>query len=172
MSPSQTLTVQTLAAPTRDVLEAMVRLFQQGQRAHHAAFPDHFGPANDTAPIAQYCKGFFKPRNPLRGQSGFALGWFVDGALSGYLLYRLSRSHNIFYGKARWTCFIEDIVVDEGARGLGGGSAMMEALSQRIAPLENCAVSGTVWAMNSASEALFRKHGFEPLSQGFYKVKP
>jgi len=47
---------------------------------------------------------------------------------------------------------------------------MMSALLAQVEPLENCAISGTVWKANSASEALFKKHGFEPLSQAFYKV--
>lgn len=157
-------------ARTPALLEAMTDLFQQGQKPHHDAFPAHFGPAEDRAVIMQYLQGFLKPRNPFRKRSGFALGWFVDGALAGYLLYYLNQSSNVFYGKPRWTCFIEDIVVSESARGQGGGSALMGALLAQVEPLENCAVSGTVWKANSASEALFAKHGFEPLSQAFYKV--
>ncbi len=152
------------------LLEAMISLFRQGQKPHHEDFPAHFGPAKDRSAIIQYIQGFLKPRNPLRKRYGLAKGWFVDGQLSGYLLYRLSQTDNVFYGKTRWTCYIEDIVVDENARRLGGASALMGALLAEIEPLEDCAVSGTVWNANSASEVLFRKHGFESLSQAFYKV--
>lgn len=164
--------ILTLDARTPALLEAMIDLFQQGQEPHHDAFPEHFGPAEDGAAIAQYLQGFLKPRNPFRTRSGFALGWFVDQALAGYLLYYLNLSNNVFYGKPRWTCFIEDIVVSERARGQGGGSALMGALLGQVEPLQNCAISGTVWKANSASEALFKKHGFEPLSKAFYKVSP
>lgn len=162
--------VSTLDARTSNLLEAMTDLFQQGQTPHHDAFPAHFGPADDRAAIVGYLQGFLKPRNPLRRRSGFAMGWYVDEALSGYLLYYLNRSNTVFYGRPRWTCFVEDIVVSESARGQGGASAMMSALLAQVEPLENCAISGTVWKANSASEALFKKHGFEPLSQAFYKV--
>ncbi|MEP2735978.1 MAG: GNAT family N-acetyltransferase [Erythrobacter sp.] len=154
------------------LLGSMTDLFEQGQKPHHDAFPDHFGPAKDRAAIGHYLQGFLKPRNPLRQRNGFAKGWYAGGELAGYLLYRLSKSANIFYGEPRWTCFVEDIVVSENARGAGGASALMGALMEEITPLENCAVSGTVWNMNAASEALFRKHGFEPLSKAFYKVSP
>jgi len=162
--------IEALVKRSPELLDAMVGLFQQGQQPHHEAFPDHFGPAQDRAPIINYLQGFLKPRNPLRSRTGFAYGWNVDGALAGYLLYRLNHSNDAFYGRERWTCHIEDIVVDETARGLGGASALMGALMKEVEPLENCAVSGTVWRMNTASEALFRKNGFEPLSQAFHKV--
>ncbi len=164
--------VQALDHRNSAWLDAMTALFQQGQSEHHSSYPAHFGPANDPKEIANYLQSFFKPRNPLRKRYGYAKGWFVDGALKGHLLYRLNRSRDIFYGKPRWNCFIEDIVVDENARGLGGASALMRALLDEIEKLDDCAVSGNVWRMNSASEALFRKHGFQPLSQTFYRVGP
>lgn len=152
------------------LLEAMTDLFQQGQKPHHRAFPEHFGPAQDRAAISEYLQGFLKPRNPFRKRSGFALGWFVDEALAGYLLYYLNQSNNVYYGKPRWTCFVEDIVVSESARGQGGASSLMGALLAKVEPLNDCAISGTVWNANSASEALFARHGFQPLSRAFYKV--
>ncbi len=169
-SSQRTNHVTRLNERTPSLLEAMTDLFEQGQKPHHDAFPDHFGPANDRAAITRYLQGFLKPRNPLRKRNGYAMGWFVDGTLAGYLLYRLHQTSNVFYGKTRWTCFVEDIVVDERTRGLGGASALMGALLQEAERLDNCAVSGAVWNMNPASEALFLKHGFEPLSQTFYKV--
>lgn len=170
-TPAKPIThVQDLDQRSAPLLKAMAGLFGQGQNPHHEAFPEHFGPAEEGPAIIHYLQGFLKPRNPLRHRHGFAKGLFVDGALAGYLLYRLNQSNHVFYGKMRWTCFVEDIVVDENARGLGGASALMGALMAEVEPLTNCAVSGTVWNHNSASEALFRKHGFEPLSQAFYKV--
>jgi len=162
--------VRLLSQPNRQLLEDMVQLFGQGQAPHHAAFPQHFGPANDAQAITSYLKGFFKPRNPFRTRRGFAKGWFVDNQLSGYLLYHLHETSNIFYGKMRWTCFVEDIVIGAEARSLGGASQLIEALLAELESLADCAVSATVWSGNEASEALFRKHGFEALSQSFYRV--
>lgn len=153
------------------LINAMISLFEEGQVPHHAAYPAHFGPAIDRAEIAQYVRTFLKPRNPLGKRYGYALGWYVEGVLKGYLLYRLTNSRDIFFGKARWSGFIEDVVVAENARGMGGASALMKALLAEVRPLGDCVISGHVWRMNDASEALFRKHGFEPLSQTFYKVE-
>ncbi|MGB7373066.1 N-acetyltransferase family protein [Pontixanthobacter sp.] len=169
---SRTFTVADLDAPTQPLLAVMVDLFQQGQTSHHAAFPAHFGPASDSAPIARYCRGFLKPRNPFRKRSGFAKGLFIDGVLAGHVLYRLNKGYNVFYGSPRWSCFIEDITITETARGTGGASALMEALLADMEALGQCVISGTVWNMNAASAALFTKHGFEPLSRAFHKVLP
>jgi ribosomal protein S18 acetylase RimI-like enzyme len=173
---NQTSAIIALDQPASDLVDAMVQLFVQGQEPHHVKFPEHFGPADDHAAITEYFRGFFGPRNPLRKllktRTGFAIGWFVEGVLSGYLLYRLQRTNNVFYGAERWTCFIEDIVVDEKTRGLGGATMLMDAVLTEAGSHKNCAISGTVWNANSASEALFRKHGFAPLSCAFYKVIP
>jgi GNAT superfamily N-acetyltransferase len=172
--PAQTpkLEIKDLHRREDALLSKMAGLFEQGQKPHHDSFPEHFGPADDRAAIIQFLQGFLKPANPLRRRYGLAKGWYVDGQLSGYLLYRLSRSNNVFYGKPRWTCFVEDIVIDQSARGLGGASSLLNAVLEEASQYKNCAVSGTVWRGNAASEALFRKAGFEPLSQSFYKVIP
>jgi ribosomal protein S18 acetylase RimI-like enzyme len=161
--------IEALHSRSAALLDAMVHLFKQGQNPHHKAFPAHFGPAVDHMAIRRYLLDFLKPRNPLRNRAGFAKGWYVDGALAGYLLYRLGQTKNVFYGKTRWNCYIEDIVVDQRARGSCGGSELMQALWAEIEHLDDCVVSGTVWGNNAASQALFRKHGFEPLSQVFCK---
>lgn len=162
--------VHPLGRRSTSMVEAMSVLFEQGQEPHHQAFPEHFGPAKNHAAITAYLQGFLKPRNPFRSRTGFAMGLFVEDKLVGYLLYRLNEASDVFYGRPRWHCYVEDIVVDQAARGLGGASALMSALLAEISSLGECAVSGTVWNGNSASQALFQKHGFKPLSQSFFKV--
>ncbi len=164
------LEVHALDQKSAPLLDAMIDLFGQGQEPHHQSFPEHFGPADNREAISSYLQGFLKPRNPFRKRTGFAMGLYIDANLAGYLLYRLNETNDVFYGKPRWYCHIEDIVVDESARGSGGASALMSNLSAKLAPLGECAVSGSVWNGNSASEALFKKQGFEPLSQSFFKV--
>jgi len=151
-------------------LPAMADLFRQGQQPHHAAFPDLFGPGDNGDAIARFLKGFLPPRNPFRKRRSFAKGWFVNGALCGYLLYRLYQNADVFFGKTRWVCFIEDIVIDHQARSLGGASALMDDLMDELASYKGCTVSATVWRGNDASHALFSKHGFDALSQSFYRI--
>ncbi len=166
----QAAEVRSLDRKSAPLLEAMIDLFGQGQEPHHRSFPEHFGPADNFVAISVYLQGFLKPRNPFRQRTGFAKGLFLQESLVGYLLYRLSETNDVFYGKPRWHCHIEDIVVDKRARGLGGASALISTLLAELAPWGECAVSGTVWDGNSASQALFQNQGFEPLSQSFFKV--
>ncbi|MEM1053040.1 MAG: GNAT family N-acetyltransferase [Pseudomonadota bacterium] len=162
--------VRPLDRQSTTLIAAMIALFEQGQEAHHLSFPKYFGPADNRAEIAAYVQGFLKPRNPFRTRTGFAKGLFLGDSLAGYLLYRLRETNDVFYGRARWNCHVDDIVIDEDARGSGGASALMTALLAELQPLGECAVSGTIWNGNSASQALFEKHGFQSLSQSFHKV--
>lgn len=170
--PRTAAQVRPLGHRSAGLLEAMTGLFEQGQKPHHRSFPEHFGPGKNHEAIATYFKGFLKPRNPFRSRTGFAIGLFIEDNLVGYLLYKLNQTNDVFYGRRRWHCYVEDIVVDQSARGLGGASALMSALLAETSSLGNCSMSGTVWDGNAASQALFQKHGFEPLSQSFYKVLP
>ncbi len=160
----------TIRQPQSAHLAEMAKLFKQGQQPHHAAFPDLFGPADNSEAINTFLRGFLPSRNPFRKRSSFAKGWFVDGALRGYLLYRLYQRADVFFGDARWVCFIEDIVIDREARSMGGASGLMGDLMDELASYKGCAVSGTVWRGNDASGALFQKHGFDALSQSFYRM--
>lgn len=159
-----------LSRSSPELLEAMVKLFRQGQEPHHALYPEHFGPAKDDQAIANYLKGFFKPKNPFRARVGYAKGWYINDDLCGYLLYYLNETTNIYYGKSRWNCYVEDIVVSDKARSMGGASQLLEALLADLEPLSDCAVTAAVWNGNAASEALFRKFNFDALSQSFHRI--
>lgn len=177
MGKTQKMSAKPSASPVLSVEEAklgdldqMIEIFKTGQQPHHEKFPDIFGPGDDKTAIAQYLRGFFKPRNPFRKRSGYALCWYVDGKPSGYLLYQLYETSNIFHGKPHWVCFVEDVAISPDARKLGGASALMERLMQLSSGLGHCIVSGHIWRDNDASEALFRKSGFDDLSKCFYRI--
>ena len=67
-------------------------------------------------------------------------------------------------------CFVEDIVVDPLRRVRGGGTILMDYLIEELRTLGPCLVSAQVWRGNDASEALFRKYGFDDKSRHFYRV--
>lgn len=162
--------IRSFERSNSDVLGTMVQLFKQGQAPHHAMYPEHFGPANDIQAITNYLRGFFKPRNPFRDRVGYAKGWFVNDILCGYLLYYLNETSNVFYGKSRWNCYVEDIVVSDKTRSMGGASKLLDALLADLDHLSDCTIAASVWNGNAASEALFKKHKFDTLSQSFYRV--
>ena len=160
-----------IAESNHQHLDAMMNLFKSGQTPHHEKFPDVFGSADNHEQIKQYLSSFFKPKNPFRTRMNFAMGWFIDNELQGYLLYHLYESSNVFFGKTRWNCFVEDIVVSADHRSLGGASMLLAHLVEETKTREGCVVSATVWNGNEASEALFQKYGFSDLSKTFYRIE-
>ena len=151
-------------------LEPMADIFKSGQWHHNKAFPNIFCEPNDHDEIVRYLRGFLKPKNPFQTRRNFSLVWTVDDEARGYVLYQLYRSSNVFFGRARWTCFVDDIAIDSAFRGRGGASMLMETLIKKVETLPNCVVSGQVWKKNDASEALFRKFGFSDEAKTFYRT--
>ena len=148
----------------------MLAIFKSGQTPHHEKFPDIFCEANDDIGISRYLQSFMKPRNPFRTRRKFALGWFVENQLRGYLLYHLANTSDVFFGNERWVCYVEDIAVDSQSRSAGGASQLMEGLLAHVGPLKNCLVSAQVWRGNTASRALFEKFQFTDHSETFYRI--
>ncbi len=151
-------------------LSAMANIFMQGQKPHHEKFPDIFGPADNADEIIGYLRGFLKPRNPFRDQRNFAVVWYDEGKVGGYLLYQLYQTSNIFYGGEHWVSFVEDIAVDEGVRGKGVASQLMDYLVDVTKDCTPCVASANVWRDNIASEALFKKYGYNDLCKTFYRT--
>ena len=99
MTPVMEPTLGDVREPDTQHLEKMRVLFKSGQDSHHEKFPDIFCSADDDAAIDLYLRGFLKPKNPFRTRRKYALAWFVDDALCGYLLYHLHKSSDIFLGR-------------------------------------------------------------------------
>jgi len=155
---------------SQEHLDAMADIFKHGQEQHHEAFPDVFCAADNHDEIVRYIRTFLKPGNPFRTRRNFSLVWILDNELRGYMLYQLYETSNVFFGKKRWTCFVEDIAVDPDYRSLGGASMLVDYLTVKLDGLGDCIASAQVWKGNDASEALFRKYGFDDLSKTFYRT--
>jgi len=163
-----TLNFDNLKEPTSADLNAMVEIFSAGQIDHHEKFPDIFDPPTDKAAINHYLQSFLKPRNPLRKRQNFSIGWFCDDRLCGYLLYRFYQRSDIFFGKDRWICFVEDIAVHPDHHQKGAASSMMSYIKDLSLAHKNCLFSAQIWRGNEASEALFKKFGFTQNSSHFH----
>ena len=169
----QTMTHTGLASvvETRpEHLAQMVTIFAHGQDQHHTTFPDIFGAPDNDAKIMDYLRSYLKPRNPMRTRRNFSLSWMVDNEVGGFILYQLYSTANVFYGRQRWICFIEDIAIDPVHRSKGGASALLESLLEQVKELDNCIVNAQVWRGNEASNALFRKYGFDDKAMNFCRV--
>lgn len=161
-----------IVTPSDQHLSKMADIFEAGQAPHCASHPQIFCEANNRQGIISYIRGYFEPRNPLRrrGRRKFARVWIVDGEVGGYLLYQLHQTSDVFFGDERWVCYVDDIAIDPDFQKAGGASQLMDALMEEVSGLKNCLVSGQVWRDNDASEALFRKFGFDDKSKTFFRV--
>jgi len=159
-----------IAEPCKQHLEKMSEIFKSGQMLHYQAFPEIFCSADDEDAVLRYLRTFCKPKNPFKTRRKFALAWFVNNEVHGYLLYHLHKTSDVFFGRERWMCFIEDIAIDNSSRSKGGASQLINHLMTELKTLGNCLVSAQVWRGNEPSEALFSKYNFDAKSKHFYCV--
>ena len=81
----------------------------------------------------------------------------IDGRIVGLANFYI---HPSLY-HAGEACLIDDLVVDEAARGQGVGNALMIAVLRYAREEKSCAeISLAVASDNAAAQALYRKHGF------------
>lgn len=164
--------------PSNGDLDAMVKIFIHGQLFHHNAFPDIFcEPPNDDA-IASHFMGFLRPesklkrflklKNPLTERTNFAIGWRQNEQLTGYLLYHLYLSSNVFNGNNKWTSMVYDIAVDPDFRKRGIARHLLTAYKSKVQSLGGCTVYANIWNGNTGSLALFDAAGFKPVSTQFH----
>jgi len=156
--------------PNRNDIPSMCEIFKSGQVHHHQLYPKIFCQPDNEEKIRAFISSFFKGRNPFRVQQRFALGWFEDDELKGYLLYSLSKTSDVFHGEDRWSAYVDDIAVNEASRKKGIASQLLNSLIKKVDDLGGGMISGQVWKQNTSSEVLFEKAGFEAAAKQFYRV--
>lgn len=87
----------------------------------------------------------------------------ASGALVGSLTLALFR---VPTGLRAW---IEDVVVDESARGAGAGEALVEAALERATALGARTVDLTSRPSREAANRLYVRKGFEPRTTNIYR---
>ena len=137
-----TATIETVEEPTADVVEALARLLPQ---LSSAAPPD----AAELATILAGDTTMFIAR--------------VDGVIVGSLTLVLYR---IATGLKAW---IEDVVVDEAARGHGVGEALSNAALDAARSRGAKAVSLTSRPSRAAANRLYQGIGFSPRDTNVYR---
>lgn len=139
-------------AEERDI-PAILKLLKQVNQIHASARPDLFRPQSKYG--RQEVEGLLT--NPARpvfvadegGVLGYLMGEFIDN----------SKNHNLAPIK---TFYIDDLCVDEGARGRGVGTALYN-YALGFAKQSGCYnVTLHVWACNPAAEAFYKKCGMKP----------
>lgn len=140
--PPVTATIEIVDEPTDEVIEAFARLLPQLSSA----------PPPDAAELAMIMAG---------GSTIFIAR--VDGAIAGTLTLVLYR---IATGLKAW---IEDVVVDEDARGHGVGEALNAAALEEARRHGAKAVSLTSRPSREAANRLYQRIGFSARDTNVYR---
>jgi len=91
---------------------------------------------------------FHDPDEPM-----FALGGYVDGRLAGFAHYLFHRSTT----RVEPTCYLQDLYVDEVARGLGVGAALIDATHERARDAGAARLYWQTHETNAVARALYEK---------------
>ena len=144
--------MQIRRAEERDI-PAILNLLKQVNQIHANARPDLFRPQSKYG--LQEVEGLLaNPARPVfvadEGEVlGYLMGEFIDN----------SKNRNLAPIK---TFYIDDLCVDEGARGRGVGTALYN-FALDFAKQSGCYnVTLHVWACNPAAEAFYKKCGMKP----------
>ena len=106
----------------------------------------------------------------LLGGEYMALVAIAGDKTVGELIYKIERREENEIYKARKWLYIDDMCVDESARGSGVAQLPMDE-AERIALNEGCvAVELNCWAFNTRAEKFYEKNGFLRQKSQFEKI--
>ena len=140
-------------AENRDI-PAIINLLKQVNEVHAKARPDLFKLA--TKYSAEEVKGL------ISGESTPIFVADEGGKVLGYAMCKLIVHSGESIMQDMKSLYIDDICVDEGARGRGIGTALYK-YAAGFAKNNGCYnITLTVWACNPAAEAFYKKLGLVP----------
>lgn len=137
----------------RGDIPAVLRLLEQVNLIHAAARPDLFNIATkyDAAELDE----IFKTENtPV----------FVadDGAVLGYVFCIIKKTENSRLLKNAKTLYIDDLCVDESARGKGIGGRLFEYVESFGKSVGCDSITLNVWEQNTAARRFYDACGMTP----------
>ncbi|MEM1162724.1 MAG: GNAT family N-acetyltransferase [Pseudomonadota bacterium] len=146
-------------------LPEMVVLRQQTEQLHQDLLPRLFQGPREPKDTATHLRRYLTddPKAQRR-----AIGYVEDGRLCGYALYSTFVWEADDTMKERRGIYVRDIAVDPACRRKSIAQQLLQVLADEAAadgqPAE---LHATIWAGNTASEALFRQAGFTPLNTSY-----
>jgi ribosomal protein S18 acetylase RimI-like enzyme len=139
-------------ADIRDI-ESLMRLLHQVDMVHHAIRPDLFRP--DTT------KYDARELEVLLGDESRPVFVYDDGEVLGHAFCKLSevRDHKLLQDVR--TLYVDDICVDEKARGRHVGTALYEYVRDYARTLGCHNITLNVWEGNDAALSFYRNMGMK-----------
>ena len=145
-------------AETRDI-PGMIELLMQVGQVHHEIRPDLFragAQKYDEAALARLLADSTRP----------ILIADLDGEVAGYAFRILQETKNDPVLCDRKVLYIDDLCVDETARGQKVGTAIYKEIC-RYAKMRGCrAITLNVWCCNEGALAFYEKLGLKPQKIG------
>jgi len=140
---------------------AVERLLRQIAQLHADLRPDVFRPASQKYDTARYCGLLRDPDTPvLVAQDG-------RGEVLGYAMLQVkavAEGHPVLL--PRQMLYVDDLCVDETARGLGVGALLMEAVRALAKSRGITKIELNVWECNEGALAFYERLGFATQRRG------
>lgn len=144
-------------------IPALMRLLDQVNRVHHEGRPDIFrrGTKYDEADLAKLL------HDP---DTHIFVSVNSDGNVTGHAFCALQQTHDDRLLCDRKTLYIDDICVDETARGSGIGRRLYDACELYARQSECDSVTLNVWSLNRDAEGFYQRLGLVPLKTTMERI--
>ena len=136
----------------------IIDLLYQVDMVHHRLRPDIFKP--DTTKYSE------QELETLLGEESKPIFVYDDGEVLGYTFCQITEVKEDRLLQDRKTLYIDDLCVDEAARGKHIGSALFEFVRDYAKSIGCHAVTLNVWAGNDAAMQFYQSKGMQPLKTG------
>ena len=136
----------------------LMDLLHQVNMVHHHLRPELFKP-NTTKYSEQELE-------TLLGDESKPIFVYDDGAVLGYAFCQITQVKNDRLLQDRKSLYIDDLCVDETARGRHIGSALFEFVRNYAKSIGCHAVTLNVWAGNDAAMQFYQSKGMRPQKTG------
>ena len=139
-------------ANTNDISQ-IINLLHQVNMVHHLIRPDLFKPHTTKYNEQELSKMLDNDNKPI-----FV---FDDGSVLGYAFCQISEVQNDILLQDTKTMYIDDICVDENARGKHVGKALFEFVRDYAQTIGCHNITLNVWTGNDAAQSFYKNMGMQ-----------
>ena len=146
----------TIRPAKKEDYPAVARMLRQIAQLHAALRPDIFRPASQKYDEENYCGLLEDPDAPI------LVAQDVRGEALGYAMLQVKTvrgDHPVL--RPRTFLFVEDLCVDEAARGLGAGRLLLQAVRELAKSRGIEKIELNVWECNEGALKFYERLGFQ-----------